>query len=151
MPSKKGVKGRFKGIFATKKREAKPISKDEEDKFWQDAFKVYDKNHDGVIEKDELKDVLEKILGKPPTEIQLGKIFDKVDLNHNGMIEYSEFVKMMNGRKDQQDDYISNFRKFDVDNNGYISKEELMSVLNSVEKTSEDEVDEIIAMVDQGK
>mmetsp|Transcript_3499 Transcript_3499/g.4394 ORF Transcript_3499/g.4394 Transcript_3499/m.4394 type:complete len:162 (+) Transcript_3499:284-769(+) len=117
--------------------------------YWANTFEQFDENKDGIIDHDELKKTLEKLTGKAPTERQLRKIFDKVDLNHNDKIEYKEFEKMMEERVSTQDSITESFKKFDKDGNGKISKEELMSALNMVEPTSEDEVNEIIDEMDE--
>jgi calcium-dependent protein kinase len=67
--------------------------KDEVIKF---AFSYVDKNHNGRIEINDIRNIFKKeeILDND-LEKQINIIFDKFDLNHNGIIDYEEFKYMM--------------------------------------------------------
>mmetsp|Transcript_18534 Transcript_18534/g.22680 ORF Transcript_18534/g.22680 Transcript_18534/m.22680 type:complete len:157 (-) Transcript_18534:404-874(-) len=117
----------------------------------EDAFSYYDTNKNNIIEPKELGKVLEKILQREPTKVQINRIFKKVDLNRDEKIDLSEFKAMMKERKDTKNSYMTIFRTYDVNKDGYISKEELFNVLNQVEETSEKEVDDILALADVDK
>lgn len=94
----------------------------------RDAFNIYDKNKDGIIQRDELADVLEIFLGHKPTSHQLDNIFSKVDSNKDGVIDYKEFERMMLLRKASTKRYISLFNQYDKNGDGFISREELLEV-----------------------
>lgn len=59
----------------------------------KDAFQKFDKNGDGVLERDEL---LEGYMNLGKTKAQAIKIVDKImkeiDINGNGTVDYSEFL-----------------------------------------------------------
>lgn len=61
----------------------------------QRAFKVFDKNDDGRISKEELKDVLKEAKVDASDE-QLEQFMAKVDADGNGSLDFSEFCTMMN-------------------------------------------------------
>eukprot|EP00747_Dinoflagellata_sp_TGD_P187060 gnl/TRDRNA2_/TRDRNA2_44534_c0_seq1.p1 gnl/TRDRNA2_/TRDRNA2_44534_c0~~gnl/TRDRNA2_/TRDRNA2_44534_c0_seq1.p1 ORF type:complete len:462 (+),score=99.94 gnl/TRDRNA2_/TRDRNA2_44534_c0_seq1:101-1486(+) len=56
----------------------------------KDIFREWDANGDGIISPDELKHVL-KTLGAV-TDSELEQLFVVIDSNHNGSIEYNEFI-----------------------------------------------------------
>ena len=72
---------------------ANHLQSQEETNKLKDVFKQFDKNGDGVLERDELLDGYIQ-LGK--TKEQAEKIVDKImreiDLNGNGSVDYSEFL-----------------------------------------------------------
>lgn len=56
-------------------------------------FKQFDQDHDGILTANEIKEGFKEFLGDQLLfEGELDKIMEKVDLNRNGQIEYSEFV-----------------------------------------------------------
>jgi len=59
------------------------------------AFKVFDKNDDGRISKDELKEVLKEAKVDASDE-QMTKFMEKVDADGNGSLDFNEFCVMMN-------------------------------------------------------
>jgi calcium-dependent protein kinase len=57
------------------------------------TFKELDKNNDGTLTIDELKEGFFEYMGdKILFEGELLKIINNVDMNKNGIIEYSEFI-----------------------------------------------------------
>jgi len=117
----------------------------------KDAFNKFDKNGDGVIDKQELSDLLVEYLGlkAPPSEKQLGRIMKKVDINENGQIEFNEFKVMMSQRSQTQNQYLEIFRNFDTDKDGFISREELAESMKQVHPdTTDEEIDAIMTSLD---
>ena len=57
------------------------------------AFKTYDKNSDGFIDKSELKNVRFTV-GEKITDDDFEKMMQKADTDGDGKINYDEFVKM---------------------------------------------------------
>ncbi|XP_041978928.1 calcium-binding protein E63-1 isoform X2 [Aricia agestis] len=58
------------------------------------AFRVFDRDNNGYITKDELRSALE-IIGEPVTDAQLNQVLALGDIDHDGRIDYEEFVKML--------------------------------------------------------
>jgi calmodulin len=73
-------------------------------------------------------------LGHNPGEEELHRIMNEVDLDHNGEIDFSEFLTMMSkmGQNTVDDELNEAFRVFDKDGSGSISEEELKLVMNSL-------------------
>jgi calcium-dependent protein kinase len=67
-------------------------TKQNEDKLLT-IFKQFDQDHDGILTLDEIREGFKEFLGEQMLfEGELTKIMEQIDLNRNGLIEYSEFV-----------------------------------------------------------
>lgn len=60
----------------------------------REAFKVFDKNGDGMISAEELKTVMHN-LGEALTDEEITQMIQEADENSDGHVDYEEFVKMM--------------------------------------------------------
>ena len=58
-----------------------------------------DENGDGILTSDEILKVYKQYMDDEAAEIEVHKIMDKVDLNHSGTIDYSEFIIATMDRK----------------------------------------------------
>ncbi|CAG7834951.1 unnamed protein product, partial [Allacma fusca] len=58
------------------------------------AFRVFDKDQNGYITKDELKEAMEMI-GEPLTEQELISLIELADTDQDGRIDYGEFAKLL--------------------------------------------------------
>lgn len=58
-----------------------------------EAFQVFDRDHSGKISRDEMKNILMKY-GEDFTESECEEIFDLLDLNKDGEIDYAEFTEL---------------------------------------------------------
>lgn len=70
---------------------------DTEDEITRDllaAFRVFDRDCNGYITKDELRSALEMI-GEPVTDAQLTQVLALGDVDKDGKINYEEFVRLL--------------------------------------------------------
>jgi Ca2+-binding protein (EF-Hand superfamily) len=60
----------------------------------KEAFRIFDKNKNGYIEVKELKNVT-TMLGQKLTDDEFEEFWKEADVNHDGKLDYNEFVKAM--------------------------------------------------------
>ena len=93
------------------------------------AFDIFDLNHDGSLSSSELKVVLISF-GYHVTDQELADIITELDANHNGVIDYPEFLRLLETHPPKQgeerviDEVLLAFALFDRDGNGQITAEE---------------------------
>lgn len=123
---------------------------DQQRQEFKEAFSLFDKDGDGTISTKELGTVM-RALGQNPTEAELQDMIAEVDSDQSGVIEFEEFLSLMErkmGDKDTEEEIKEAFRVFDKDGSGTISAAELRHVMTTLgEKLSEDEVDEMIRVI----
>jgi len=117
----------------------------------KEAFLLFDKNGDGFISARELG-VLMRTLGRNPTEEEIMNIMNEIDVDHNGKLDFSEFVIMMRDKlsgEDMEQEIRQAFRVFDRNGDGYISKQEFKHcMMHFGERFTNEEVEEMIAEAD---
>ena len=91
------------------------------------AFTKFDKNGDGQLSHQELK---EGIQGVPEINLSIDdieKAIKVIDSNNNGVIDYTEFIAacMYSQNYSQEKQIKQAFQYFDKDNSGAISADEL--------------------------
>ena len=131
---KKEVKKEVRSVMTTKR---------EEDPELKRVFATFDKNSDGFITKQELKESLKNIRVFMSDE-EVEEMVKKVDANGDGLIDFSEFCLLCQGQSvmngggeagsevDQEEELKEAFDVFDKDKDGLISVEELGVVLSSL-------------------
>ena len=128
--------------------------KDLDEAAMYDAFKKFDINNDGVIDKQELKQLLTTHLKlkEPPTDKQISRIMIKVDLDNDGVISFDEFKKMMGQTVQTKNKYLAMFTEFDKDNDGYITRDELAQSMKEVhDDVTDEEIDSMMKSLDKSK
>ena len=120
------------------------------------AFQRFDINGDGVMDKDEMKQMMNSAAGKKVSDAEVNALFKKGDIDGNGEIDLHEFVRLMfpacsDALAKLQKSYPNlnevkaAFRKFDADGDGHITKQELSGVMKGC---SSSEVDAVFALGD---
>jgi len=106
------------------------VTKEEKEKL-ASMFKSFDKNGDGRLDKKEIQEGYAKYHKKVVTDEEINTIFQQIDVDGSGYIDYTEFVaSAMN-----QSDLMSGnkldraFDLFDNDKSGSISMSEIRGVL----------------------
>ena len=116
----------------------------------QETFNFFDKDRDGKISLDELKNMVMLLSGETATEEGINEMLKNVDLNGDGEIDFEEFYAAM--KKDSitvTEELEEAFKVFDKDNDGFISPEELRSTMESMGETvSKEEIDAMIEKAD---
>jgi len=121
--------------------------KDDEVKTLKEIFIAIDKNGDGHLSFDEVKEGMSKIgLDKKNVE----ELFKNMDTDKSGMIDYTEFLASTMQRKVafKADKLADAFKAFDKDNSGKISVGEIHSVLNLTDKDEKDKIKDIVDKYD---
>jgi len=93
-----------------------------------------------------------KSLGIDVLATEKRSLFELLDIDGNGTIDFPEFLSLM-ARKmkdtDTEEELIEAFKVFDRDGNGFISAAELRHVMTNLgEKLTDEEVDEMIREAD---
>jgi len=95
----------------------------------RDYFLALDKNHDGAIHFEELRDVMVNQFKIAEEEVQ--QVFSLLDTTHHQEVHYSEFLAaMMASRIELTDDLLkTTFHHFDIQSRGQITSEDFRSLL----------------------
>ncbi len=103
------------------------------------------------MSKEEILEGYDLFFGKNLDKVDIEKMFDAVDIDRSGYIDYSEFViATMNEKQLLTNEKLqSAFKMFDKDGSGLISAEEIKEVLGFGKTLSEEAVNEIIKQVDE--
>ncbi|XP_059459370.1 calmodulin-like protein 30 [Corylus avellana] len=96
------------------------------------VFDKFDANKDGKISREEYK-LAQRALNKGIPETELVKLFQTIDSDGDGFIDFKEFMEMFNvGGRVKATEIQSAFRAFDLNGDGKISAEELSQVLKKL-------------------
>ena len=114
------------------------------------VFSAFDKSKDGQISYDELRQGLIQLKSNRITEQDVYFLFQALDVDHNGKVDYTEFIAatLQKANYLRNDRLLEAFLNFDKDKSGKISKEELLQVLKA-NKSQEKEIEKFIKAVDK--
>lgn len=110
------------------------ITKEEREEMAR-IFKNLDANGDGRLSKDEIKDGYQKHFGRLVSDKEVDQMFDAVDTDQSGYIDYTEFVVASMNEKAllSNDRLMAAFKMFDKDGSGSITPSEIKVVLQAQE------------------
>mmetsp|Transcript_1550 Transcript_1550/g.3313 ORF Transcript_1550/g.3313 Transcript_1550/m.3313 type:complete len:487 (-) Transcript_1550:34-1494(-) len=108
----------------------------------RNAFKAIDTNGDGKLSRDELLIEYTKHMGIERAESEVTQLFANVDTDHNGYIDYTEFLKASvdTNKLLSKQNLETAFRLFDRDGSASISANEIKEVLLSSNTSTDDSV-----------
>ena len=109
-----------------------------------------DKDGNGGLDKQEVLEGYEEHFGIPMTEEQVDALFDSVDIDGNGTIDYTEFVMATMNEKDliSQQKLKAAFRLMDKDGSGAISPDEIKKALG-IEDSQDETLSRLLREIDE--
>ena len=121
------------------------LSEDQQFEF-QEAFNLFDSDHDGKITVSELGIVM-RSLGQNPTEKELQDI-----VKGQSSVDFNQFCQLMTEQMknvDSREELEEAFHVFDKEGKGFISASELKHIMTTLgEKMTQNEVEDMIKEAD---
>ena len=118
----------------------------------KEAFDLFDSEGTGTIDVNDLKVAL-RALGFEPKKEDIKRMISELDVEGNGVIEFSQFLDLMTTKmaeRDPREEMLKAFRLFDEDESGRISFKNLKRVAKELgENMSDDEIQEMIDEADR--
>lgn len=127
------------------------LMNEKEKKSLQEVFQAIDANGDGQLSKEELFNGCSKVFGESMSFEQVEAIFEKVDVDGSGSIDYHEFLvataneEVVFSTKNLKEA----FNYMDKDGSGEITLKEIKDVLGQSQNISDDVWEQIIAEADK--
>lgn len=121
--------------------------KEEKDELLK-TFKALDLDHDGQLTTEELLIGYSKMMGEDDAKKEVDRIFQVIDVNNTGAIDFTEFLLATVNHKKllSQERLTQVFKMFDTDNSGTISRDEIKTFFSMGQegKQSNNENDEFV-------
>lgn len=117
----------------------------------KEMFSKLDKDHDGTLDFEELKTILEKAECKDENDnlMEIKQTFDSLDTDKSGKLDYTEFLAaFLDDLYIKKEEYLMEaFQAMDKDGSGKISKEEIKAILGQ-EGIKGKELEDMISKAD---
>ncbi|KAJ9184942.1 hypothetical protein P3X46_004627 [Hevea brasiliensis] len=117
------------------------------------AFKLIDRDNDGIISRTELEALLSRLGAEPPSQEELAMMLSEVDQDGDGYISVEALMNLIGSACEPAADEELRvaFEFFDTDQDGKITAEELLGVYKSIgdERCTLDDCRRMIAEVDK--
>lgn len=113
---------------------------DKETENFVKMFKSLDENNDGVLTLSEIKQAIENsVLGNKIEADELIELFNELDVDKNGLINYTEFVSglMDYSKYVKKTTLVDCFKNYDLDGNGTISYDEFLDMIKPKDEEEE--------------
>jgi calcium-dependent protein kinase len=106
------------------------------------VFIFLDDNGDGKLTKSELINGLTILLEKSEAEKEVNRLFEIIDVDRNGFIEYEEFLRagLDKSKILTEDNLDTAFKLYDINKRGKINAKELGNILGSGDDNIEENV-----------
>ena len=90
----------------------------------RNAFRTLDTDNSGTLQLSEIRTAFNEL---NMSEEEVGKIFERIDFNHDGEINYTEFLAVTVDRRKAitEANMKFAFHHFDIDNTGFITEQNL--------------------------
>jgi len=120
--------------------------KDDEIKILKDIFNTLDKDKNGTLTLEEVREGVSKLGDK---NINVEELFTSIDTDKSGVINYTEFLASTIDQKIylKEEKLYEAFKTFDKDNSGKISIDEVKQILR-IENSNDQAVEEMIKSFD---
>ena len=119
------------------------------------VFKAFDKNGDGKLSMQEVKEGYLEHYGKVMSDEEVEQMFNAVDTDKSGFIDYSEFVvaALNENQLTTNEKLQAAFKMFDKDGSGMISPDEIKEVLSfgGTNQLNKATLDAIVKQVDDNE